>query len=586
MTLQGPYHDPLCDCVTPLVSDGDFMGHLCSQGHYSQCFYNALSIAHRLCNVKPREWRLPGLQGARVRVAAPRPELARTARRDRDGGGSTCSGAPEDRHRSCDSPGIPEPASPVAHPGWALPTPARKRFPPAVGGRLRCHSRHRGTCRLHLQPPRQDSLPSSERAEGAPGTVAATRGMATLLRLSPYPCVRVPFCPPAGEFCARVLSRESPHRDGKLCAELASALRPEPVSLSPSLGMRARRGALPVCPHTAIWRPRTRCGPLPAAGTRHPVRAAGQRPGRPGWAGSAGALSARGGGRPVAGLPTASLASQRQTSAGLGRGGTYRLCTGRGTSPAAAPRPPRFPTPSLPLRPSPNAPRDPRRVGAAAAAAAAALARGPRARRLWAWSRGAGVERGTSGDRRARLEGGVAADTRSARLGGVYAQLPDILEPGASSERRSRARRGAPKAAAPIRATCPVAEATVAGTGVVAAPPLSARAGPHGPRWGPRTANRSGARGQAPPLPGTSATSVPGERGADAGVGVRGSRAPAVPGWDTHFARHRVLGASGTPLLERLWATSRLVSVSELTSQFPEAQVGAGGGGGGGGGGL
>lgn len=181
--------------MIPLVSNGDFMGHLCSQGHYSQCSPMRYPLRNRACNVKRREWRLPGLQGARV--AAPRPELARTTRRDRDGGGSTRSGAPEeDRHRSCDSPGIPEPAFPVAHPGWALPTPARKRFPPAVGGRLRCHSYHRGTCRLHLQPPRQASLPSSERAEGAPGTVAATRAMVTLLRLSPYPRVRAPFCPP------------------------------------------------------------------------------------------------------------------------------------------------------------------------------------------------------------------------------------------------------------------------------------------------------------------------------------------------------------------------------------------------------
>jgi hypothetical protein len=50
----------------------------------------------------------------------------------------------------------------------------------------------------------------------------------------------------------------------------------------------------------------------------------------------------------------------------------------------------------------------------------------------------------------------------------------------------------------------------------VAAPPLSTRAGPHSPLQGPRTANQSGARGEAPPPPGTSATLEAGERGEDA----------------------------------------------------------------------
>lgn len=47
----------------------------------------------------------------------------------------------------------------------------------------------------------------------------------------------------------------------------------------------------------------------------------------------------------------------------------------------------------------------------------------------------------------------------------------------------------------------------------MAAPPLSTRAGPHSPRQGPQAANRSGARGEAPPLRSTSATSEEGERG-------------------------------------------------------------------------
>lgn len=66
-----------------------------------------------------------------------------------------------------------------------------------------------------------------------------------------------------------------------------------------------------------------------------------------------------------------------------------------------------------------------------------------------------------------------------------------------------------------LEATCSAAEAaaaaTVAVVGAVAAPPLSTRAGPHNPRQGPRAANHSGARGEAPPLPGTSATSEEGE---------------------------------------------------------------------------
>lgn len=66
-----------------------------------------------------------------------------------------------------------------------------------------------------------------------------------------------------------------------------------------------------------------------------------------------------------------------------------------------------------------------------------------------------------------------------------------------------------------LGATCSAAEAAAAAAvalvGAVAAPPLSTRAGPHNPRQGPRAANHSGARGEAPPLPGTSATSEEGE---------------------------------------------------------------------------
>lgn len=72
----------------------------------------------------------------------------------------------------------------------------------------------------------------------------------------------------------------------------------------------------------------------------------------------------------------------------------------------------------------------------------------------------------------------------------------------------------------PLGDTCPAAEAAAAATvavvamvEAVAAPPLSTRAGPDSPRQGPRAANHSDARVEAPPLPGTSATSEEGERG-------------------------------------------------------------------------
>lgn len=83
------------------------------------------------------------------------------------------------------------------------------------------------------------------------------------------------------------------------------------------------------------------------------------------------------------------------------------------------------------------------------------------------------------------------------------------LEPQSAASVRVRAP-GKPL----LGATCSPAEAaaaaTVAVVGTVAAPPLSTRAGPHSLRQGPRAANHSGARSEAPPLPGTSATSEEG----------------------------------------------------------------------------
>lgn len=78
---------------------------------------------------------------------------------------------------------------------------------------------------------------------------------------------------------------------------------------------------------------------------------------------------------------------------------------------------------------------------------------------------------------------------------------------------------GAPRKP-PLGATCQAvkaaAAATVAVVRAVAAPPLSTRDAPHSPRQGPGAANHSRAGGEAPPPPGTSATSEEGERGEDA----------------------------------------------------------------------
>lgn len=104
-------------------------------------------------------------------------------------------------------------------------------------------------------------------------------------------------------------------------------------------------------------------------------------------------------------------------------------------------------------------------------------------------------------------------------------QLRAAARHGSGAERAERGalvRVGVPRKP-PLGATCLEAAAAAAATvvvvavvGAVAAPPLSTRAGPHSPRQGPRAANHSGARGEAPPLPGTSATSEEGERGEDA----------------------------------------------------------------------
>lgn len=121
-------------------------------------------------------------------------------------------------------------------------------------------------------------------------------------------------------------------------------------------------------------------------------------------------------------------------------------------------------------------------------------------------------------------EGRAQGRSESGPGAAIMRGCPAWLGRGASGVRRSGPRRGSRKP--PLGDTCPAAEVAAAATvavvavvavvGAVAAPPRFARAGPHSPRQGPRAANHSGARGEAPPLPGTSATSEEGERGADA----------------------------------------------------------------------
>lgn len=117
--------------------------------------------------------------------------------------------------------------------------------------------------------------------------------------------------------------------------------------------------------------------------------------------------------------------------------------------------------------------------------------------------------------------------------------------------------------------------AVVAVVGAVAAPPLSTRAGPHSPRQGPWAANHSGARGEAPPLPGTSATSEEGERGEDAvskdprSAGLPPSRRRPSPGANVPPATQNAAPE------DQGW-NSCLVIFSKLTLQLPSAHVGEG----------
>lgn len=123
-------------------------------------------------------------------------------------------------------------------------------------------------------------------------------------------------------------------------------------------------------------------------------------------------------------------------------GGTYRLCTGRGNAPIAAPRPPRLPAPSSPRRRR-SAPRAPRRRGAtAAAAAAAAVGQGPRAQSLGAWLRGVGRDLRELRARKAGLGRGMvhwveatATQARRSRAAAQHgsARSEQSLEPRSAS---------------------------------------------------------------------------------------------------------------------------------------------------------
>lgn len=116
----------------------------------------------------------------------------------------------------------------------------------------------------------------------------------------------------------------------------------------------------------------------------------------------------------------------------------------------------------------------------------------------------------------------------------------------------------------PLGATCPATEAAAVATvavaavvGAVAAPPLSTRAGRHSLRQGPWAANHSGARGEAPPLPGTSATSEEGELGEDAEAKGRGP-APRPP------SRRRLPRAPPRPLAPKNAVSEDRSSASRL----------------------
>lgn len=264
---------------------------------------------------------------------------------------------------------------------------------------------------------------------------------------------------------------------------------------------------------------RPRCqpaGPAPPPGSlrersrgRHRERAANREPGRPGPTGAPAAPRAHcfpgargpggGGGGPPHGRqrrsPTTPFAFQRQTSAGP-PGGTYRPCTGRGSAPAAAPRPP---PPRGPRR-RPGAPRGPRRRGAAAAAAAAA--RAPREQSPGAWLRGrGGWARGglgsgagpwTGSARRLRAddphgsagsEQGEAPGPRRGSPGGRRSELP-AQRPGLRRDRGggggSSGRPAPPRPAgphSPRRARQPIARAPAANPLLFPAPPRLRRKG-------------------------------------------------------------------------------------------------------------
>lgn len=115
-------------------------------------------------------------------------------------------------------------------------------------------------------------------------------------------------------------------------------------------------------------------------------------------------------------------------------------------------------------------------------------------------------------------EGWCTGSNQRRPKGGDYARLPSMAPCGENRAWSPGPRRGTQEAAVPsyCRAAKAAAAATVAVVRAVAAPPLSTRDAPHSPRQGPGAANHSGARGEAPPPPGTSATSEEGERGEDA----------------------------------------------------------------------
>ena len=130
-----------------------------------------------------------------------------------------------------------------------------------------------------------------------------------------------------------------------------------------------------------------------------------------------------------------------------------------------------------------------------------------------------------------------------------------------------------------LGATCSSAEAaaaaTVAVVGTVAAPPLSTRAGPHSPRQGPWAANHSGARSKAPPLPGTSATSEEGERGAEAEAKDPGpAELPPSKGCPSLGVTAPLAHPPFNAAPEDQGWISRLALFSKFTLQLPGAHVG------------